>query len=192
MPGRQEIIDFTKKVIGDMEQFIETEYKCLTKLHSRVIISFSEKRKHSWGGVKKFRPYLNLVFMGMDVEDATYFDYFREYDFIANDPTIGTLINPHWKECVISLCAHEMAHAVDKMYTLNEEVFDFFDDESPLYELSKKANRLGYYGTRNAKIYHTDDLDHGKLWQMIYRELRIFLINNHEIVKYDDIYEEAA
>jgi len=78
-----------------------------------VRIDMSPKRRGSWGGIRKFQPYISLALHKYiePLEKNTQNHFFEEYASFANSPTIGSLTG-NWAKCISAIVAHELAHAV--------------------------------------------------------------------------------
>jgi len=124
-----------------------------------VSISFSERRRRSYGGVRyykkqwEYKPWMSLAGIYFLENNS---DCFHEYSEFADDREIGNLPTGAPREqCIWALVAHELAHCVQ--WSL----------------ITKVVSRS------STKYAHGDDDDrgHGALWKEIYRDLRVNFIN---------------
>lgn len=122
-----------------------------------VSVSFSERRRRSYGGVKfykkdkQYKPWMSLAGIYFLENDNV---GFTEYAEFADDREIGNLpADAPREQCIWALVAHELAHCVQ--WSLITKVFS------------------------HSKYAHGDDDDrgHGALWKEVYRDLRVNFIN---------------
>jgi hypothetical protein len=174
MPTQAIVSDFAKHLIEEMTEYSYTEFKMDKTIRPRVIISFSDRRVSSWGGLYYQRPYLNLALRDF-VVDGNYFSEFKEYDHIKDDPTIGEMIEPHWTESLIALIAHEYAHTMQFAHVHAGNIFKG-NKLRKLFQMSVKPPK-----TYQHKLYDTTDVSHDKFWQIIYRDFRTTWINDYAV-----------
>lgn len=150
--------------IRDMVKYIESIFEY--KLPLKITLSFSSKRKRSWGGVTSDwrSPKISLALHKYrhSVWENTKRD-FKEYASFANDRYIGSQINVTWQKATATLIAHELAHAI-QYYIPREQV-------------QKVIGNVPY------------ETGHGNYFRMIYRHLRVRLVND---VQFDVPYTYIA
>jgi len=147
----QVITAFIKQEVARQVQFIRAEFDENFKVKTRI--SFSNKRKRSWGGHKCGDGYISIAAHKYVAPfERNYNGTFVEYDHYANDPEIGSIRNIPWTTRLAACIAHELAHAIQ--YAVADEHIQ-----------AALNNDLEF------------ERGHDEFFQTIYRKLRINLIN---------------
>lgn len=157
---------FTNDTIDQMEKFInQSDVFKTTEFKVSRRISFSFARKHSWGGTYGGRPGVNLAIWRYLIVAGRVNGMmsYNEYAHIKDDKVIGALEDAHWQKCLRALCAHEVAHALDKTLSIHVNVSCDFCHNHPTMKIK----------------------GHQRTWQFIYSMLRKEFVNNYQVKKID-------
>lgn len=145
-----------------MTEFVQSQFTD-ERWSPNVEVNFNSRCHTSQGGLHLGSPWLSIAcgpFMtpGGDMrwdEPAMRL----EYDHIAKDREIGSMIGRSKIEVLSGVIAHEMSHAVQ--YTLSSAV-------------RPEVLAPDFSG------YRTKDEQHGLIWQSIYRALRVRFVNGQD------------
>lgn len=151
---------FVTAVAKPMVEYLQTKHK-VPNFNPTIRCDFSARRTTSLGGVKyDGTPYVSLA-LNRRMEE---FGKFKEYSHIAKDRQIGS-IEGGWHRVVSALLAHELAHAL-QWSRYNRATLAASAVDGSLWPLQS-----------------ADIQSHGKVWQSIYRDLRVNFVNDSQFRK---------
>lgn len=136
----------------------------------KTLVVFSRRRFDGRGGRGADGAYITLALHDIPVSTSLIdridsLNCYDEYEFIANDPTVGSFKTYSWFHKVAALIAHEVAHAAQ---------FTLMADCNEVVKQLKMAHH-------NDVIYtaETDRIRraHGEDWQRLYAHLRRTFVN---------------
>lgn len=148
---------FTNALVSEMIAHVRKEYKH-TRFDVDVRCDAGLRRTTSWGGMKDGNGFISLCVKKYLHNSGDF--TFKEYAHVASDPVIGS-IKGEWKATLSALIAHEVAHAVVHV------VFPYRIYSTAVLRKEPLPNWPSH-----------DFTSHGKLWQHIYRDLRVKFVNN--------------
>lgn len=148
---------FTDALVSEMVTHIRKEYK-----HDRFNVvsrcDAGKRRTTSWGGIRNGNGFISLCVKRYLTTNGDM--RFKEYAHVAADPVIGS-VQGDWKAILSVLIAHEVSHAVVHV------VFPYRVYRNAVF----RGDPLPDWPSH-------DHASHGKLWQHIYRDLRVRFVNN--------------
>ena len=151
-----EVTAFVKAIAAPMMKHLRKVHN-VRKFSPSIRCDYSRRRKTSWGGVdENGKPRISLALLKFCKEgDAV---TLNEYDHIKKDPEIGAFTGD-WKCAIGALVAHELAHAMQ-------------------YTKYNKVMLMAGALTGSLSTWPSTDIkEHGKLWQAVYRDLRVTFVN---------------
>ena len=152
--------NWTRAKIFEIMEWAEEYFEVdgLTKAY--VSVSASPRRKNSWGGVKKGKPYVSLLIADWIEGIGKKTNTFREYSFISLNPVIGCVYNASAKDCIVTVACHEIAHSIDYYSRAKNTAVD----EKADYSVVSDEGEIPF--------------GHEGRWQAIYAVLRNRFVNN--------------
>ena len=149
-----EIEHFCLNAIAEMVDFLRFKYDY--DFNVKVKLDFSNRRTRSWGGRRNGNNFISLSLKKyLTASENNRRVDFVEYATFNDHRTIGGIYYAHWKNALLGLIAHELAHAAQ------------FSD-------------VGVNVAAGNKYDSRDSRGHGVVWKKIYTGLRINFVNNVE------------
>lgn len=154
---REFLKEQTKKVVD----YLRLRYN-VPGFDPSVKICFRKNRRLNWGGFvyETETPFVNLCVhsvLWMVMQGPNCKKWHKEYGFLESDPELCSR-KGSWKFWVSAMLTHELSHAifyyVDHHKETRPDILDLFD-----------------------QTVLQDKRGHGKLWQSIYRDLRVTFVN---------------
>lgn len=156
---KKSIRDFVKEEVSTQVSFCKKKFKLPDDWSPSLKITFDKKKINSMGG----RNMLGKPFMILSVASFLQpVNGFLEYDRYTTNMLIGSFKSKSWQLCVRALISHELAHAVEfTMPAVMAKVEPDCPEQAMFYNMSKEG------------------WDHGNLFRLIYKALRIEFVNEH-------------